>query len=88
VYTLTVSGNTVYAGGLFTVMDGQKRAYLAAIDATSGVLKDWSPGANASVAGLVVAGSTVYARGSFTQIGGQSRNRLAAMDAVTGQANG
>jgi hypothetical protein len=84
VYTLVVSGSTVYAGGIFTGAGGGVRYRLAAFDA-NGNLTSWNPGANGGVMALAVSGSTVYAGGNFTGAGGSfgtqaTRNRLAAFD--------
>jgi hypothetical protein len=87
VWTLAVSGNTVYAGGYFTAAGGglwgteATRKYLAAFD-TSGNLTDWNPGVQSDVPGLngavlalAVSGSTIYAGGTFTTAGGGDGNQ-------------
>ena len=86
VYTLAVSGSTVYAGGLFTAIGGQARNYIAALNVTDGQATSWNPQANHVINSLEVSGPTVYAGGSYTTIGGQARNYLAALDASTGSA--
>src|SRR5689334_161180 len=43
VYGLALSGNTLYMMGTFSVVGGQWRNQLAALDATTGSLKDWDP---------------------------------------------
>jgi len=90
VYSLALSGTTVYAGGIFTKIGTTNRSRLAAIG-TNGMLDlNWNPGANGGVRALSLYddGSTVtlYAGGDFTGIGSPSttRNRLAAFDAATG----
>ncbi|HSC52943.1 MAG TPA: T9SS type A sorting domain-containing protein [Phnomibacter sp.] len=87
VYSLAMSGNTIYAGGTFTTMGGQLRNRIAAIDATTGLATSWNPNANALVNAIAVEDNTVYAGGDFTTIGGAPiRNRIAALDATTGVA--
>jgi trimeric autotransporter adhesin len=92
VFTIAVSGSTVYAGGFFngpSSIGGADRNHIAALDATTGLATGWNPNANGSVATLAVAGSTVYAGGNFTgtnSIGGADRNHIAALDATTGLA--
>ena len=89
VYALAVSGDTVYAGGDFTTVNGTTpRNRLAAFSAagTGAVDTLWSPDASGIVNTLAVSGSTVYAGGDFTGITGPggtavTRNRLAAIDA-------
>ena len=80
------AGGTVYLGGAFTRAtdtDGRvvTRNRLAAIDAASGALLPWNPGADKTVYAMAVAGSTVYLGGDFTRVGGAARGRLAAVAA-------
>jgi len=98
VNALAISGNTIYAGGDFTniggtseyngekwvIIGGTTRNYLAAMDASTGDLKNWNPDANNRVYALAISGDTVYAGGEFTAIGGITRNGLAAWDVPTG----
>ena len=92
VYTLTVSGGTIYAGGIFTsVRDGETRVardHLAAFDAATGALSlTWHPETNEAVAALAAAGSLVYAGGAFTAVNGTTvRDHLAAFNGTTGAA--
>ncbi len=79
VNSLAVSGSTVYVGGDFTVINGQQRAHLAAID-ISGTVLPWNPGATGIVSAIAVFGSTVYAAGPFRNIAGTARNTVAAID--------
>lgn len=81
---LVVSDQTIYVGGNFKKIGGQDRNYLAAVDASSGKVKNWNPKADNRVNTLAVSGGKVYAGGSFNSVGGQTRNRLAALDAATG----
>jgi hypothetical protein len=90
VYSLAVSGTTVYAGGRFTSIGGQERKGIAALNASGNAIAGWNPNASAPVSAVVYAlavkDSTVYAGGSFTSIGGLERNNIAALDAATGNA--
>ena len=86
---LAVSGNTVYAGGLFNSIGGRVRNDIAALDATTGLANEWNPnvgGALPYVMTVVETGNTIYIGGSFSSAGGQSRNNIAALDATTGLA--
>lgn len=86
VFALTVSSGTVYVGGQFTTVGGQRRRYIAALDAATGLVSNWNPNANSTVAVLAASSGTVYAGGYFTSIGGQARNRIAALNTETGLA--
>ena len=86
VQALAVSGTKVYAGGSFSVIGGEDRNNIVALDATSGYAWPWDPNADAAVKVLAVSGTTVYAGGSFPSIGGKTRHAIAALDANTGAA--
>jgi hypothetical protein len=91
VYSLTVLGSTVYAGGAFGSVTDEgvtsERTYLAAFDAGTGALSSWNPSPNGEVFSLAGGGSTVYVGGDFGEVnGGTSRYHLAALNAATGVA--
>ncbi len=94
IYTVAVSGSTVYVGGRFTAVNGSTpRTDLAAFDASTGTVASWAPtvssAGQARVNALAVSGSTVYAGGEFdTANGSTPRNDLAAFDASTGTVTG
>jgi hypothetical protein len=66
-----VSGDKVYAGGLFLYIGGLTRVGLGAIDATTGVATAWDPQADGSTLALAVSGDSVYAGGYFGSMHGQ-----------------
>ena len=74
-------GTTVYAGGEFTAIGGQKRSYLAAVDAQGAALA-WAPEPIGKVEVVRIAGSHLLAGGRFTGLGAIVRNGLAAIDAT------
>lgn len=90
---IAVSGNTVYMGGRFDVMNGwpggQWRMSLAAVNATTGVVTPWDagilvppPGYSTSYVSTVAAdGNAVYASGFFSA---GARVNLTALDPVSG----
>ena len=97
VFSIVLSGNTLYAGGLFQVVNAmtslQPRTGLAAFDITTGLATSFAPVATGQIAvySIALSGSTLYATGNFTAVnnpfpGGPSltRGRGAAFDIVTG----
>jgi hypothetical protein len=89
VYALAAQGDTVYAGGLFSLVgEWRHRAGLAAIDLATGTVKPWNPNPNGSiVTALAVGSGCVYVSGNFTSIGGdpQPRSYIAALDTINGE---
>ena len=90
VNAIDVSGNTLYAGGAFTKVNGLQRVKVAAVDATTGATLEWSgsaEGTNAQVYAVRVSpdGSKVAVGGSFTQFNRSSRPGygLVLLDATT-----
>jgi PKD repeat protein len=95
VWTQTIIGNTVYAGGEFSkarppgAAPGQNtvtRNNLLAYDISTGQLKSFAPNVNGSVLGLAPSpdGSRLYVAGMFTKINGVTRYRIAALNPTTG----
>lgn len=73
--------------GWFTVIGGQARNRIAALDASTGAATAWNPNPDVGwISVLTVAGNTVYAGGDFRTIGGRRRNNIAALSATTGTA--
>jgi trimeric autotransporter adhesin len=84
VLSLTLSGSTLFLGGVLDTVNGRVRHGIAAVDATTGALLPWNPGANSPVWALLASGKTLYAGGVFTTIGGKNRRGLAALDTASG----
>src|SRR5439155_5542547 len=84
-------GSTLYAGGQFTLIGGQPRNNLAALNVSDGTATNFNPAPNgsdfgSSVFALAVSGSTIYAGGGFTFIGGQPRDYMAGLNTADGTA--
>lgn len=61
VAAVAINGSTVFAGGQFSVFQGQPRAHLAAVDLTTGGLLPWSPQASWTVSHVATSpGGTVF----------------------------
>lgn len=81
------SGNTVYIGGSFSVVNGQTRNRLAAFNASTGALLAWNPNVNGEVRALAISGSKIFAGGQFNTVNDSvSRSGAAAFDASSGAA--
>ncbi|HMC71480.1 MAG TPA: hypothetical protein VKJ07_20150, partial [Mycobacteriales bacterium] len=85
----SADGSTIYVGGDFDQVSGQSRSRIAALDAQTGAVLPFNPGANATVEALALNGNTLYFGGDFTTVGTtatgfSARTRLAAVDATTG----
>lgn len=80
VYAIVAVGNTIYIGGEFSSVGGQSRSNVAAIDATTGRVTSWNPGANRGVFALAAASDgTLYLGGAFNRVAGQRRVKVAAV---------
>jgi hypothetical protein len=80
-----VSGERVYAWGLFDRIGGKQLWGVAVLDARTGKALPWTgPRAMWGTTGLL-NGSVLYLAGDFTSVGGQPRGGVAAFDAPTGR---
>ena len=96
VWTQTILGNTVYAGGTFTNVrpagsaagtNLTARGNLVAYDITTGnLVSGFAPSLNTTVRAVATSpdGKRLYVGGAFTTANGQNRYRLAAYDLTTG----
>jgi trimeric autotransporter adhesin len=80
-------GNTLYLGGEFTSAGGQARNRLAAVNATTGQLLAWNPGANGNVYTMMVGpDGNLIVGGAFGNAGGSEHRNIAKISPTTGQA--
>jgi len=69
VNAIATIGSNVYVGGAFTLVNtGVSRFFLAAIDASSGLLTSWDPACGSSVFSLATRGNVIYAGGGFNYV--------------------
>ncbi|MFG1907861.1 fibronectin type III domain-containing protein [Kribbella sp. NPDC048928] len=97
VNALAISGNTVFAGGLFTRLrqpgkaSGQApetvRTYLAAFNRTTGAPTAFAPTLNGPVYSIATSpdGKWVVVGGDFTMVNGIRRSKIAMFSVVTGK---
>ena len=86
---LAASGDTVYAGGTFTL--GSRTNLVALKTSDASVASGWttSPTAGGAVTALALDGSNLYVGGSFTNVSGSSSHPgLALLSAASGAVTG
>ena|GEM_PF-6355379 len=88
---LLVSGNQVYIGGDFTIINGQSQPYLALVNGAGvsnpgALVGGWSASLNGRVWSLELSlgDGLLYVGGDFTSVSGQPYPYLAALDPSTG----
>ena len=85
---LEVVGQTIYLAGLFTVVNGASRPFLAAVDLVSGALLPFDPAPEAAVTSVRWWNGRLVVAGAFRRIGGARRRGLAELDPATGAGAG
>ncbi|MEV6970001.1 PQQ-binding-like beta-propeller repeat protein [Hamadaea sp. NPDC051192] len=89
IQSMAYLGDRLYVGGDFThAIDTAgklvPRTRLAALDARTGQLLDWSPVADGRVRAIAATDRGVYVGGDFGSVNGLTRDNLAQIDPVTG----
>jgi hypothetical protein len=87
VTSMTVSGTTLYVGGLFRTIAGHSQRHLAAFDlATGEFLTAWRPHPNDNISTMSAdpATNSLFIGGGFTAVSGIARDKLAAITLDTG----
>jgi hypothetical protein len=88
VWGIAQVGGTIFIGGAFTMVGGQPRNNLAAIDVSTGSVTSWDPNTNGVVYALAVGSDgSIYAGGKFDTVGGLTRKQLVKLDNDTGAVN-
>jgi hypothetical protein len=85
VKAIATSGSSVFIGGDFGVVGGQRRDSLARLDGRSGALAGtFKHSIEGRPYALAAAAGRLYLGGAITRVNGQSRTRLAAFSLTTG----
>ncbi len=81
---------TVYAGGAFRTVDGQRAYGVTRLDVSTGDVVDGFDAdlSDGEVRALAYGGGRLYLGGTFTRVAGQDRLALARVDATTGALDG
>ena len=66
---LAATDSTLYVGGDFSIIGGQARNCIAALNGRSGAVLDWNPSADHTVWSVAIGGEMVYVGGMFGSIG-------------------
>lgn len=83
-----VVGDSIIAGGAFTLVDGITRNRLVKMHKESGVMSDsWNPNADRIVSDILVEGDSIYAAGWFGRMSNQNIDALAKISIATGKVN-
>jgi trimeric autotransporter adhesin len=83
VYAIAQVGGTIYIGGRFTRVGGQTRNHIAALNASTGKVTSWNPGANGPVYGIEPGpNGSLFIGGKFGNVRGVKRANLAQLSAA------
>jgi len=86
IHTFAMNANTLYAGGCFDSVSGQRRGLVAAFDIASGSLKpfnayiDTASNGYGCVYAMQLSGAKLYFGGLFYYVGNTARNNIACVD--------
>ncbi|HRH71157.1 MAG TPA: hypothetical protein PLB89_16765 [Flavobacteriales bacterium] len=84
IWTFAVHNDVLYMGGDFTLVGGQARAQLAALDITTGSVTPWQVNSDGLVRTMVADGDGLIVGGDFTTLSGSFRDGLAKLDYASG----
>jgi hypothetical protein len=86
VFAMTILGNNLYVGGIFTTAGGAAANKIAAWNGSYWTNVGGSVVGNGSVLALTTVGNSLYAGGSFTNMGGVPANLIAKWDGTNWSA--
>jgi hypothetical protein len=86
VYSISVSGDSIYLGGTFASTNDEVRKYALSVNTLNSKLLGFNPNANADVVTILPSSTTIFMGGSFTTLQGTTRNRAGAilLDGISG----
>ncbi len=88
VSSLAVSGDRLYIGGSFGIINGTARRGLAQVSLSTGALSAWDPNSGSSsnfqFRSMVITGTQIIVGGDFSQVGTTTRTDLAKIDSISG----
>ncbi|MBK7084135.1 MAG: hypothetical protein IPH53_05515 [Flavobacteriales bacterium] len=88
VFTMAVKGDTLYVGGVFTVVNSTSRSNLAALRISTGANVIWSTAyADDTVRCMALNSGRLYVGGDFTQMNSLARSRVASFTVSTHALN-
>ncbi|MEP7263627.1 MAG: LamG-like jellyroll fold domain-containing protein [Bacteroidota bacterium] len=79
---LTIIGTRLVIGGLFDVVNGSSKTYLAAVLATTGAAVSWTHSTDNQVYCLANDGTSVFAGGAFTVINAVTHSYIAKFNST------
>jgi hypothetical protein len=85
IHALMLRGSRLYIGGRFSSVNGVSRSNVAVLDARTGALLPWDPGADGEVRCFEAEGGRLYVGGEFNVMGDSARSHLAAFDERSGR---
>jgi hypothetical protein len=87
VNAIVATDTTVYVGGSFTNVNGQRRLNLAALTSSNGAILNWRPDPDLMVNALLLHRDSLYVGGTFRSFGGVPQTNLVEVDLKTGLAS-
>ncbi len=84
VETFALHNNVLYIGGSISAINGTSRAWLGAVNATTGTLDTFAPSVDGHVNDFALFGNKLVTVGIFSMVNGSGRKGVASFDLPTG----
>jgi trimeric autotransporter adhesin len=82
---LASDGDTLYATGSFTHLNGLPRPFVGALLSANGAVKAWAPQVDKTVLSIAVSPTAVYLGGRFFSMNGAERRYVGAVDKTSAE---